>query len=102
LEAGADEHALVVLANISSICAGAPSSTMYLFWLVPNNSLLSFRRLRDFSTGSLDRALSLSCSNDAVYRTITMEIAMGKKMRQEEALGSPKLRKPLTRLISCR
>jgi hypothetical protein len=39
-----------------------------MFWLVPNNSLLSFRRLRDFSTGSLD------LGSESAYATITGSI----------------------------
>jgi len=40
-------------AKISSTSAAARSFTIYTCWLVPNNSLLSFRALREFSTGAL-------------------------------------------------
>src|SRR5260370_35165194 len=48
-----DGRAIVAHARISSICVGAPSSTIYMFSLVPSPSLLNFRRLHDFSTAAL-------------------------------------------------
>jgi hypothetical protein len=47
-------HAIVAHARISSICAAALLSTIYICWLVLNHSKLIFRRLPDFSTGSLE------------------------------------------------
>lgn len=46
--------AIVALARIFSICVGVRLFTIYMSWLVLSNSLLSFKRLREYSTGSLD------------------------------------------------
>jgi hypothetical protein len=40
-------------AKISSICDGAPSSTISTSWFVPNSSKLIFRTPLDYLTGAL-------------------------------------------------
>src|SRR5258708_5690703 len=40
-------------AKTSLICAGAPSSTICMFWLVPSRFKLSFRTRPDYLTGAL-------------------------------------------------
>src|SRR4051812_48558434 len=46
-------HAIADYARISSICVGAPSSTISMSWLVPSHFRLSFRPLLDYLTGAL-------------------------------------------------
>src|SRR5947209_19309668 len=46
-------HAIVVYARIFSICAGAPSSTICMFWLVPSPFWLSFNLPLDYLTDAL-------------------------------------------------
>jgi hypothetical protein len=43
-------------ARTSSISAAVPSSTISMFWLIPRCFKLTFRTLRDFLTGSLERS----------------------------------------------
>src|SRR5947209_7842178 len=47
-------HAIVVYARIFSICAGAPSSTICMFWLVPSPFWLSFNLPLDYLTDALE------------------------------------------------
>src|SRR5436305_2665880 len=46
-------HAIVAYARIFSICAGAPSSTICMSWLVPSSFRLNFPLLLDYLTDAL-------------------------------------------------
>jgi hypothetical protein len=58
LAGGKDDVPVIAdCAKTSSICVGAPSSTIYMSWLAPNRFKLIFKRLRDFSTEALDTTI---------------------------------------------
>src|SRR5947208_1973156 len=50
-----DAHATWDCAKISSICGGALSSTICMFWLAPRRFLLSFKPSLDYLTDALAR-----------------------------------------------
>src|SRR5258708_36823639 len=63
-------HAIEVCAKISSICAGARSSTICMSWLVLSQDKLSFRSLLDFLTGSLGADIALLAPGLEIIRNV--------------------------------